>query len=114
MSVGDSYFYLDYRDTRYRSYNYAIGHPQDIWIEYDPHIDQVRISQDYDFAPEYTVTVTNGSYHSIWEMKGQSVYDGSPRVSNVEYYWQNCLVILDDYPEFRQEHPVVMCSAKAG
>lgn len=64
----DSYFYLDYRDTRYGRYDLFLppsyGHDADIWIKYNSDEDKFYINSKGDFTYD---PITNGQLLSIWD-----------------------------------------------
>ncbi|MEJ2104623.1 MAG: FlgD immunoglobulin-like domain containing protein [Ignavibacteriaceae bacterium] len=111
VTYSNSYFYLDYRDTRYRYYGSTINqnkhHPQDIWIMYDGSTDTFyyhsRGTLDLDPTTGGWTQINNGDYLSIWEIKEQSAF-GSPQTSQFEYFWENALVLADD----GNNHPLLV------
>jgi hypothetical protein len=87
------YFYLDWRDTRYGSYNYCNGHCQDIWIKYDGNTGKLHYANSANLPVTWSAPIQNGSYIPIWVLKNQTSY-GSPNTYNVPYFWTKCLVLI--------------------
>lgn len=104
---GTAYFYIDYRDNRYRNYTYATGHPQDIWIRFNALSNQFSFRnsgpdmQNLD-SSDWT-NISNGDHLSIWELKNQ-VVQGSPQTDQFPNYWSNCLVV---FPKRGQDNILV-------
>ncbi len=92
----DAYFFLDYRDTRFRTYDITQGSGIDVWFIYDGENDQFgyrRYSCPITIDPEDFIDITDGDYLPIWEIKEQS---GGPYTSGFESHWSNALVGIDD------------------
>ncbi|MBI2416978.1 MAG: T9SS type A sorting domain-containing protein [Ignavibacteriales bacterium] len=68
---GTTYFYLDYRDTRYGAYESflppSVGHDADIWIRFNESIGQFGISSSSN-NPNF-LPIVNGQVIRIWEIK---------------------------------------------
>jgi len=90
IDEGTSYFYLDYRDQRYGSYELypppSYGHDADIWIKYDDNLNQFFIKSDGGF--DWTNPVPLGAIIRIWDIKQKGV----PFTDLFPDFWQNCLV----------------------
>jgi len=93
----ETYFYIDYRDNRYRNYIETTGHPQDIWIRYNAvtNLFSYRNTgpnmQNLD-GVDWT-DIACGDYLSIWEIKNQ-VIQGSPKTDSFPNYWVNSLMVF--------------------
>jgi len=100
----NAYFYLDYRDTRYRTYTVQTGSAIDVWFIYDGWYDQFgfrRYNCPITINPIYFNDIENGEYLTIWDIKEQSP-NLSPATEDFEDYWENCLVIIpsiDNHPK---------------
>jgi len=92
-----AYFYIDYRDNRYRNYNYFDGHPQDIWIKYNVLQNQFFYRNS---SPDMKnldstdwVGINKGDYLAIWNLKNQ-VPLNSPQTGLFPDFWKNSLVAI--------------------
>lgn len=74
LSVGDSYFYLDYRDDLCGYYPplETTGHPIDMWIKYnhDNNTFNINSYSGNPTDPHWVVVESNGDIETIWELKG--------------------------------------------
>jgi hypothetical protein len=89
-------FYLDYRDTRFRTYDITQGSGIDVWFIYDGANDKFgyrRYDCPVTVDPEDFIEITNAEYLPIWEIKEQSS-SLSPATSDFEDYWENCLILF--------------------
>lgn len=100
------HFYLDYRDDNFGTYVDAIGHDQDIFLEF--HMPELDYSNPENVTPFYEGTWKfanhsdkntypmepheNGNIYSIWELKGV----GNPSTSGFNDFWNNSLVVLTE------------------
>jgi hypothetical protein len=94
----DAYFYLDYRDTKYRDYPLNDCHPIDIFFIYDGINDKFGYlckGPDITSDPALFNDIAIGEYLTIWEIKEQSL-SLSPATSDFEDYWENCLAAIKD------------------
>lgn len=109
--IENIYFYIDYRDNRYRTYYNSIGHPQDIWVRYNASTNNFSYSNEgpsmNDLDGTNWINIEIGEYLSIWEIKNQLSY-GSPVINQFPQYWQNSLAVIDE--DF---HPKLIWSTDA-
>ncbi len=82
------YFYLDYRDERIGCDNYGtVGHNIDVWIKYDKNTNQLQYKHG---VGTIYVSIPNGTYLSLWEMKNA----GTQQTDDFDSYWSHSLATI--------------------
>jgi hypothetical protein len=101
LTNNGKYFYIDFRDNRFKSDSYSPvnnHHHVDIWIKYNFPQNKFYFSS-VGFYSNFT-GINDGDYFTIWAIKEQ----GTTQTDQFENYWSNCLSIIprphptDGYP----------------
>ncbi|OQY73926.1 MAG: hypothetical protein B6D44_05925 [Ignavibacteriales bacterium UTCHB2] len=88
-----AWFFIDYRTSHLPYAASGFIGPIDVVLEYD------ITNKELIFTTPNIGTVTNGSYHPIWELKNFVQL----QTYGLENYWNNCLAVFnngDDHPKF--------------
>jgi hypothetical protein len=92
----NSQFFIDYRDSRYGTYQGSDGHDADIWIKYNDSNNTFYYNSDG--SPNAFNQILNKEYLNIWTIKGQ----GTPSTMLFQNYWANSLGLI---PSQTGNHP---------